>query len=366
MTTASRLRSLDVLRGFDMIWIIGFAPVMKSLSTLCGGSYETSGFFRQFCHVPWEGLHFYDTVFPLFVFIAGASFPFSYAKQVALGDSAAKIHGRILRRAFLLVLFGAVYNGLLNLDFVNFRYASVLGKIGIAWGVAALVYAHVGWKGRLASCLALLGGYWALLHVTAPDAAPGFGPLTPEGCFPGYLDRLGFTPGALYLPGKLEPSGLPVSFFAAASALLGMFAGDILRSDRMPREKIVRLLASAAVCGVAGGLVALDCPVIKNLWTPSFTLIVGAYSFALLAFFYWIVDVRGYGRAFDFLAVVGMNAITIYLIKRIVEAGGVSKFFLGGLDARCSADGLIVNVGVVCLCWSVCWFLNRQKIYLKI
>ena len=107
-----RLESLDALRGFDMIWIIGLEQAMRGFCVLFPGGQDW-WFKRQFHHVPWDGLAFYDTIFPLFIFIAGVSFPFSYAKQTERGLTPLKVHLNIFRRCALLVLLGMVYNGVL-------------------------------------------------------------------------------------------------------------------------------------------------------------------------------------------------------------------------------------------------------------
>ena len=369
VSLSSRLASIDALRGFDMIWIIGLESVMRGFCRLFDGGQDW-WFARQFRHVPWDGLAFYDTIFPLFVFIAGVSFPFSYAKQRERGRSPLSIHAHIFRRAAILILLGMVYNGVLAFKFEDFRYASVLGKIGIAWMVAALIYVHCNFRLRIVVLLAFLGGYWALLHCVAPDAPPGAGSFSLEGCFPGYLDRLGFTPGHLYCRNLLEPSGTVVSALGSSvSAMMGMFAGDLLRSAHKglaPQRKALLLAVCGVALGVLGGLVALDCPIIKNLWTPSFSLIVGGYSFLMLALFYWIIDVKGWRRGCVFLEVVGLNSITIYMLKRIVDYKGVSHFLFGGVASWFSNPLFVESLGVFALCWLTCWFLHRHKIYLKI
>ena len=101
----ARLRSLDALRGFDMFWIMGLSGAVAGCCKLFPGG-ENSFLFHQMYHVEWEGLAFHDTIFPLFLFIAGASFPFSYASQVTKGSSRLTIHLRILKRLVLLVLLG--------------------------------------------------------------------------------------------------------------------------------------------------------------------------------------------------------------------------------------------------------------------
>ena len=370
-----RLASLDALRGFDMIWLIGLTLAIRGLFALFPGG-TGCWFERQFHHVAWDGLAFFDTIFPLFVFIAGVSFPFSHAKQVERGTSALQVHLRIVRRMALLLLLGAVYNGLLQFKFAHFRYASVLGKIGMAWAVAALLYVHLGVRARAGVLLATLCGYWALLHLVAPDAPAGADSFSLAGCFPGYLDRLGFTPGDLYCKLTvngvktpwLEPSGVVVSVLgSSASAMLGMLAGDLLKSDRFAPSRKAAMLALGGV-GVllAGLLVMLDCPLVKNLWTPSFTLVVGGYSLLMLALFYWIIDVKGHDRWCFFLKVIGVNSITIYMINGIVPLKTVSHFFLGGVAAWFEKPAFVESLGILLICWLICWFLNRHKVYLKV
>ena len=362
-----RLRSLDALRGFDMIWIIGLEWTVRGFCKLFPGGPDW-WFEHQFHHVKWEGLAFFDTIFPLFVFIAGVSFPFSYAKQLERGWSPLKVHLNIFRRAAMLIVFGMIYNGILAFKFDGFRYASVLGKIGIAWMVAALIYVHLGMRARLATLVAFLCGYWAMLHLVAPDAAAGAGSFTVDGCFPGYLDRLGFTPGHLYCANKLEPSGTVVSALGSSvSAMMGMFAGDMLKYDGSSQmRKVHSLVVAGAVSGVLGWLLSLDCPIIKNLWTPSFSLIVGGYSVLMLALFYWIIDVKGWQRWCVFLEVVGLNSITIYMLRRIVDYKAISRFLFGGVASWFPDPLFIESLGIFALCWLTCWLLHRHKIYLKV
>ena len=309
-----RLKSLDALRGFDMFWIMGLSGAVAGFCKLFPGGGD-SFLFHQMHHVEWEGLAFHDTIFPLFLFIAGASFPFSYASQVAKGASRLAIHLRILKRLVLLVLLGMVYNGLLLNGPEGFRYASVLGKIGVAWAIAAVWYANFGLKTRFGILLATLAGYWTLLQFTAPDAPVGCGPFSLEGCMPGYLDRLGFTPGRLYCGKWLEPSGLPVSVLgSSATAILGMFAGDLVRSARegfTPARKSAALALAGVALTVIGLAFVPTCPIVKKLWTPTFTLAATGYGFLAFALFYLVVDVLGWRRWCGFLRLIGVNALTI-------------------------------------------------------
>ena len=364
-----RLKSIDALRGLDMLVIVGGGWILYELGVLLGG--EHGWLAQQMCHVEWEGLHVMDCVFPLFVFISGLTFPFSHARQRERGDSAAKVHLKIVRRAALLLLLGLLYNGFLKSDLTklaDFRYFSVLGKIGIAWGVAALVYVHSGLRTRIWTCIGVLTAYAVLLMtVVAPDAPAGTLPMTPEGCFPGYLDRL-FTPGHLYLKDILEPSGPFVSFFGFPTALLGMLAGDLVRfENRTPSRKVGTLVLTGAGLLVLGCLLARYCPIVKMLWTPSFVLVTGGIGFLAFALFYWLIDVKGW-CAWSFpLQVIGMNAIAIYFLSAVIDFAAISDFFIRGVAGLCgNLCGLIRALGAVTVRWLFLYWLYRMNLFFKV
>ena len=180
MEQKKRLMSLDALRGFDMFFIMGLASTVSALCALFPNA-VTDAIAEQMTHVSWNGLRHHDTIFPLFLFLAGVSFPFSYARQREQGHSTAQIHLRIVRRAAILVLLGLICNGLLKFDFANLRCASVLARIGIAWMFAALLYIHCPLRARAWLCGAVLVGYALLcIFVGAPDVADA-DPLSREG-----------------------------------------------------------------------------------------------------------------------------------------------------------------------------------------
>ena len=130
-TNNKRLMSLDALRGFDMMFIMGFSGLVMAICALFPGG-EECWLSTTMEHVKWNGLAHHDTIFPLFLFIAGISFPFSYSKQLSNGMTTKQIYGKIIKRFFILVALGVVYNGFFKLDFANLRICSVLGRIGFA------------------------------------------------------------------------------------------------------------------------------------------------------------------------------------------------------------------------------------------
>src|SRR5512145_391711 len=143
-----RLLSLDTLRGFDMFWIAGGETLMVSLAALTGWPFM-QWIASQMEHVEWEGFKFYDNIFPLFLFIAGVSMPFSLLKRKQRGENMRSIYIHVFKRMLMLVLLGLIYNGLLRLDFENQRYASVLARIGIAWFFAAIIVLNTNIRGQI-------------------------------------------------------------------------------------------------------------------------------------------------------------------------------------------------------------------------
>lgn len=358
-----RLLSLDVFRGFDMMFIMGVEGIIVTLCSLFPGG-DSWALAENMNHVEWDGLHFMDTVFPTFLFIAGVSFPFSLAKQKASGMTIAKIHLRIFRRAALLVVLGCIYNGVLQNGFENPRICSVLGRIGLAWMLSALLFLHFSVARRVITLVLILISYWLLLRfVPAPDSY-GADALSFEGNLAGYIDR-SFMPGSLY-NGTFDPEGLIGVIPATATAMLGMFTGMFVRGTHS--HKVRHMLLAAVLMLCCGLLWNLDFPVNKNLWSSSFVLVVGSWSLFAFAVFYWIIDVKGCRWWILFFQVIGMNSITIYMLQRMIDMGSVSRFFLGSIASMLPdrIGALVIECGYVFFCWLVLYFLYKKNTFLKI
>ncbi|MDD4823359.1 MAG: DUF5009 domain-containing protein [Bacteroidales bacterium] len=366
--SVKRLQSIDALRGFDMCWIMGFPAIIYALNSIFGGDVWmwTS---EQMEHVPWDGFHFMDLIFPLFLFIAGVSFPFSLDKRHAAKEPNSKIYGHIVKRAFLLVLFGAIYNGFLNFNFDSTRYASVLAHIGLAWFFAALIFMHIDRKYVIGSAwiAGIIVGYGLLtLFVLAPDAT-GTNPFVPENNISCWFDRM-FLPGVLYRE-IFDPEGLLSLVPATATALIGMLSGNYLKEKKPSPTMKAKILCVVGFLMLATALIAgMIIPFNKALWSSSFTLLTGSISILLLALFYWVIDVRQFTRWTFFFRVVGMNSITIYMAKHIIDFQGINTFFLGGLASKLSPGygSLLLSLGYVACCWLFLYFLYKKKIFLKV
>lgn len=256
---SQRLLSLDALRGFDMLFIMGFAGLVTALCKLCPGEFS-DWMTAQMGHADWNGFFHHDTIFPLFLFIAGISFPFSLAKQREKGMSERSIYLKVIRRGLTLVALGFVYSGLFKLDFATLRLPSVLGRIGLAWMFAALLFVNFNVRTRAVIAAAILLGYGLLLQfVAAPDAG-GAGPLTLEGNIVGYVDRI-VMPSHLLGGRGFDPEGLLSTLPAIVTAMLGMFTGEFVRRSEERTSGSRKTLWMAARGGCAAGAGALPRPV---------------------------------------------------------------------------------------------------------
>ncbi|MGA2073354.1 MAG: DUF5009 domain-containing protein [Terriglobia bacterium] len=358
----ARLASLDALRGFDMFWITGGTAILMGLGKVVDRPWFDK-FLVQFDHVPWRGLHFYDLIWPLFMFIMGAAIPLAVAKRRAQGETDRRLLLHALWRAIVMFCLGTVTQGnLLLFDWYKFRPCySVLHGLAVGYLIATLVAVKVKPKWHAPTIAAFLLAYWAVVMLV-PVPGVGAGVLTPQGNLPAYVDKLVL--GHLHYGENTWFLSYP-GF--GASVLLGVLAGQLLMSGRSERRKIFRLLGMGALSLAAGLVWSLWFPVIKLMWTSSYVLISGGFSFLVLALFYWIVDVRGYKKwALGFI-VIGMNSIAVYIATEIFDFRHVGNVFVGHLLPRLGRwDSLVEAAAAFAVVWLILYWMYRKKEFIRI
>jgi len=362
MPPVDRLVSLDALRGFDMLWITGGTSILLGLGKVLQRPWFDK-FLEQFDHVRWQGLHFYDLIWPLFMFIMGAAIPLSVAKRRARGATDRSLLLHAVRRAIILFCLGTITQGnLLLFDLSRFRPCySVLHGLAAGYLLAIVATVKVREKWHTAVIGAFLLVYWAMIMLI-PVPGVGSGSLTPQGNVATYVDKL--------VLGRFH-YGENTWFLSylgfGASVLVGVLAGQILMSDRTATSKIYRMLGSGVISLAAGLLWSLWFPVIKLLWTSSYVLIGGGLSFLTLALFYWIIDVRGYRKwAFGFI-VIGMNSIAVYFATEVFDFRCVGNVFVGHLLPRLGRwDRLVEASAAFAVVWFVLYWMYRKKEFIKI
>ncbi len=362
----TRLLSLDALRGFDMFWIMGGEEIFHTMAKATGSPFW-GAIANQFTHPDWNGFHLYDLIFPLFLFMAGVSTPFSVGRELEKGKNKTQLVLRVIKRAVILVLLGLVVNNGLNIMPISeIRFASVLGRIGIAYMFANIIYLYSSERAQMIWFWVFIIGYWLLLKFTS---APGFphGDLTMQGNFASYMDRL-ILPGKLYL-GIHDPEGLFSTIPAISTGLLGIITGGILKKTGLPQMKKVAILA---VTGIAFLIIAqvwnLDFPINKNLWTSSFVMQVGGLSLLLMAFFYYIIDVLGYQKWSFYFRVIGMNSILIYVSGHFIKWGFTNNGFFGWIGQLIGDpfNAVAMAITFVMVKWLFLYYLYTKKTFLRV
>ena len=370
-----RIASVDALRGFNIFWILGGDGAIWALDDMFSDKGPGIGDIAEFLgvqlhHVAWEGLTFYDFIFPLFIFITGVAIVFSLTRLVER-EGLAQAHLRVLRRALLLYGLGLIYYGGISEHWADIRYVGVLQRIGLCYLFASLLFLNLKLRGMIATFVALLAGYWALMTFV-PVPGIGAGSFAPDANLANWID-------AHYLPGRLwdktrDPEGLLSTLPAIGTCLLGVFAGLLLKSERFaPQQKSLWLIGSGIVLVLAGHLWGLQFPVIKAIWTSSFVLVAGGYSLILLGAWHQIIDVWGIRAWATIFTWIGANAIMLYFLNTIVGFEPFALRFVGGdfkaLVDRLTTEGtgsFLAHLLGLGFAVALAGFFYRRKIFLRV
>lgn len=378
-TTTGRLLSLDVLRGFVMFWIMSGEHIVHALAKAA----PIPVFIwmsTQLHHTDWNGVTFYDMIFPIFLFVAGVSMPYSFDNKMRVAgvtsprqlpaNEKRKIYLSMVKRTCILLFLGFMVNGLLRFDgYEQTRFASVLGRIGLAWFFAGIIYLNFDFKKQLFWLVVILFGYYFTLKLI-PVPNFGAGILTPEGSFTSYIDQL-FLPGRIHSK-VYDPEGLFSTIPAIATALLGVFLGTFLKNtakDFSTNKKLFIMITSAVVLMGIGMLWNYDFPINKRLWTSSFVCYVGGFSILLFAFFYLVIDVMGFHKWAFPLILIGSNSILIYMaFEGLVNFGHTAEFVFGGIIKYLPFiwQPVFTAISVTFVQLILLYFLYKRKLFLKV
>ncbi|MDB5091097.1 MAG: hypothetical protein JWR09_5091 [Mucilaginibacter sp.] len=324
-----RIVSLDVFRGLT---IAGMILVTDP------GTY--SYIYPQLRHADWMGVTATDMIFPCFLFMVGVSIPMAFASRLRGGATRASLAWHIFRRAAILVVLGLAVNGFPFYNLHTLRLPGILQRIAICYVCSGLIYLYTdfsraGKQGdgtfKINSVIAvitfiLLTGYWAMLvWIPVPGVGPGH--LDTFGNLPAYVDRVviginhmwiwGLTPGVGV---TYDPEGILSTLPAIASTLIGVLAGEWMRTNYSGRRKAIRLILAGIVLVAAGLLLARFLPVNKRIWTSSFALLSSGVAVLLFSFSYIIVDLKQI-RWWIFPALVlGTNAILAFVFSSVITS----------------------------------------------
>ena len=359
---AQRLMSLDVIRGFDMFWIIGGEAIVKGLAKVFPGKIAETCVL-QLEHVPWKGLHFYDVIWPLFMFIVGVAMRLSLSKRRLMGTGKQTLYVHALKRAVILFILGMAAQGnLLDFDLSKLHPCySVLHGIAAGYLIATIVMVNLRPVWQAIATSGFLLGYWAMLMLIP---VPGFGTgvLTPEGNAAAYIDRLAL--------GRFH-YGLNTWFLSypgfASSVLLGVLAGELLLSRRSVRNKIAGLFVTGTALLVLGLTWSLCFPIIKLLWTSSYVLVTGGISFLLMGVFHTMIDVLQWRKGAFGFAVIGMNSLAVYMATMLFNFRHIGNIFVGSLLPRVGNWDVFLEASAgFTVVWLILYWMYRTKSFVRL
>lgn len=389
---AQRNMAVDAYRGLVMLLmmaeVLQFAVVSRA--------FPTSLFWKVLAwnqtHSEWFGCSLHDTIQPGFSFLVGVALPYSIASRIAKGGTFWKLFAHALWRSLVLVALG-VFLRSMDHSQTYFTFEDTLSQIGFGYPFLFLLGFRPP-KWAWAALAAVLFGYW-LAWAIYPLPPAGFDWQT-VGVSAAWNTQHNFTGFAAhwnknYNLGTRFDQGflnlfprehafvyngggyLTLSFIPTlGTMILGLIAGRWLR-ESAPRIPMKKLLVAGIATLAAGLLLHFThiCPIVKRVWTPSWTLFSGGICFLYLAAFSWVIDMKGYRKWAFPLVVIGMNSIAAYCIAHFLEGFITSSFrvhlgpnffaFLGtGLQP------LMQGIAVLLCYWLVLLWMYRKKLFLKV
>jgi len=417
-----RVFSIDALRGFDMFWIIGGLPLVIAiikifcdqppawLANMPGWLQDLFTLETQTGHAAWEGFTAWDMVMPLFLFIVGAAMPFSFAKRREEGQGILDTYWRVFRRVLVLWVLGMAIQGHL----LDFRvggaieggvvhsplalFSNTLQAIAVGYLVSSILILHFPLFVQILAVALLLIGYW-LLMLLVPFVGTEAGTLAPSRNLARYIED------AVFMPFRdleaLNYTWILSSMGFAATVLLGVFGGRVVKSYLSGLSKVLWLTAIGAVCLALGYVWSgwmeeffdftlvgdWRCLCIKHIWSSSMVLWSAGWCYLLLALFYLLLDVIGLRFLGWFFVVIGANSIFAYVISHLVDftqiakgsdnavgfVGGLARYLtsvkdatLGPLEPWNSIGPAIVPLGAVVILWLILLYMYRKGTFLKV
>jgi heparan-alpha-glucosaminide N-acetyltransferase len=387
----TRVTSIDVFRGFVMFLMLAEAMRLWTLHNAFPASRFWSIVAFNTTHVPWQGCSLHDLIQPAFSFLAGAALPFSIASRRGRGESFGRMLAHAIWRSAALILLG-IFLRSLESPRTYWTFEDTLTQIGLGYTFLFLL-AFTSLRVQIAAFTAILVAFWAAF-VLYPAPGPGFDytqvgvPANWPHLYTGFLSHfnknsnLSWAFDVWFL--NLFPREAPFRFNSGgwstlsfiptlATMMLGMWSGEWLKTARSTTEKLKGLIA-AGVALTLGGLLFQwlhICPIVKRIWTSSYTLYSGGLVVLILAGFYALTEWKGWKRWSFPLLVIGANSIAIYVMSWTIEHF-VSSALVRHLGRAPFAilgppfEPVLRGAGVLIVFWSILYWMYRRKIFLRI
>ncbi len=347
-----RYIALDAFRGFIMFTLasegFGFGALQND---------PTYGRVASwFEHVPWTGAVFWDLIQPSFMFMVGVAMPFALARRTEQGATPRQNLKHVAIRSLKLILLSQ-FLIIVSDQKVQFQLINVLSQIAFTYILTYLIL-QLEFRWQVASAAFLLAFHSALFMLfPGPE-----GSFSREGNIGAVIDKaiLGYNYHGYYVT---------INFITSTvTTLFGAWTGNLLRTRR-PLVGKLRILALASLAAFVTGLALSPLvPMVKRLWTASFTLYSAGWVLLMMLAFVVLIEVWGVKKPAFPLVVVGMNSIFIYSAGFLVK-GSVDNWisaFSGGFKFVGKLAPVAQNCAVMLVLWYLCYWLYKRRIFLKV
>ena len=339
-----RLLSLDVLRGLDLFLLVALQPVLRAVLQELDVEVLNGTLLYQLDHAEWEGLRMWDLVMPLFLFMSGVTMPYSLPKYMTQNGNL-KVWTRVMKRFALLFLLGMVVQG--NILALNpnrvYLYSNTLQAIAVGYLLTVPMVLYMKPWQQVVTMMLLLIVYSLPMHLCGDWSAQGnFATVLDKAFLGRFRDGSAVAAdGSVMFATWYDYTWIWSSITFCCTVALGSLAGYMTKNGNNNRVVTARnLLLVGVVLLVVGLLSGIWQPIVKRVWSASFTLYSAGWCYLLLALFYWWIDVKGHTKGWidvkghtkgwNWLLYFGCNAITTYLIGEMVNFRGVAESLLYG------------------------------------
>jgi len=387
----TRLISLDAFRGLVMVLMLAEHMRLWEVARSFPHSviWRVISFNTQ--HVEWQGCSLHDLIQPAFSFLVGAALPFSIASRRMKGQTFGSMLGHAVRRALILIFLG-IFLRSLGSPQTYFTFEDTLTQIGLGY-VFLFLLGFTRVRTQVITLVLILIFFW-MAFVLYPVPGPQFDyarvgvPADWPHLYTGFLSHwnknsnLSWAFDVWFL--NLFPREHPFLFNEGGwstlsfiptlgTMIMGLLAGEWLKGSGSKQQKR-RGLALAGAGLLLLGLVcqwAGICPIVKRVWTSSYTLYSGGWVVLILAGFYALIEGKEWRRWAFPLGVVGMNSIAVYVMSWTMTG------FVGDALDRHFGRVISVMVGptfqpalhgfaVMLIFWLTLYWMYRRKIFLRI
>ena len=387
----ARIASIDAFRGFVMFLMLAEAMRLWTVRAAFPDSRFWSLIAYHTTHVPWQGCSLHDLIQPAFSFLVGVSLPFSLASRRSRGERFRHMLGHAVWRSVILVALG-IFLRSLSSPRTYWTFEDTLTQIGLGY-TALFLLAFASLRVQIAACVTILAGFWAAF-VLYPLPGPAFDysqvgvPANWPHLYEGFLAHFnknsnfawGFDVWFLNLfpreaPFRFNDGGWSTLSFipTLATMMLGLWCGVWLQSSRASVDKLKGLVLGGVALAIGGLLFQWlhVCPIVKRIWTSSYTLYSGGLVVLMLAGFYALIELRGWRKWSFPLLVIGANSIGVYVMSWTMESF-VSEALTRHLGSEAFKvlgapfEPVLRGAGVLLVFWVILLWMYRKKIFVRI